>query len=44
MATDPGDTPLSELSAEEARRRLVRLMVRQDIDEHEEVYEALERE
>jgi len=44
MATDHGDAPLSELSAEEARRRLVRLMVRQDIDEHEDIYEALERE
>ena len=47
MATDHGDAPLSELSelsAEEARRRLVRLMVRQDIDEHENIYEALERE
>ena len=44
MSDDEPETPLSDLSPEEARRRLVRLIVRQDMDEHEEIYEQLARE
>jgi hypothetical protein len=43
-ADDDAMPPVSDLSPEEARRRLMRLIVRQDIDTHEEIYEALERE
>jgi len=45
MATDDeSDTPPPDLSPEEARRRLLRLIVRQDIDAHEDVYDELARE
>jgi death-on-curing protein len=43
-ADDEPASSISDLSPEEARRRLMRLIVRQDIDAHEEIYEALERE
>jgi hypothetical protein len=43
-ADDEPASSISGLSPEEARRRLMRLIVRQDIDAHEEIYEALERE
>lgn len=41
---DTNPTSVEELTPEEARRRLLRLIARQDMDEHEEIYEALERE
>lgn len=45
MATDDRTSvPPHELSPEEARRQLVRLIVRQDMDKHAEIYEELERE
>jgi hypothetical protein len=45
MASDDESVPPSpDLSPEEARRRLMRLIVRQDIEAHEDIYEALERE
>lgn len=45
MATKK-DAPMAidDISPEEARRQLVRLIVRQDIDEHDEIYEELARE
>jgi len=45
MATDR-DHPerLEELSAEEARRYLIRFLGRQDLDEHEEIYDELATE
>jgi len=45
MATDR-DHPerLEELSAEEARRYLIRFLGRQDLDEHEEIYDELAAE
>ena len=33
-----------DMSPEEARRYLIRLLGRQDLDEHEEIYEELARE
>ena len=33
-----------ELSAEEARRYLIRFLGRQDLDEHEEIYDELATE
>ena len=44
MATEDASHPNSKFSPEAARRHLVRLIVRQDIDEHEELYEELARE
>lgn len=45
MATeDKNLDSLDDLSGSEARRQLMRLIARQDIDEHQEIYEALERE
>lgn len=45
MATeDTNPTSVEEITPEEARGRLLRLIARQDMDEHEEIYEALERE
>jgi len=35
---------LEELSAEEARRYLIRFLGRQDLDEHEEIYDELATE
>ena len=34
----------NEMSAEEARRYLIRFLGRQDLNEHEEIYEELARE
>lgn len=44
MATEDAPSSADDLSPEEARRQLVRLIVRQDIDRHEDIYEELERE
>jgi len=45
MATEGEQPPTpDEMSAEEARRYLIRLLGRQDLDEHEEIYEELARE
>jgi len=45
MATDDTTSPsLADLSPEEARSRLLRLIARQDIDEHEGIYDDLEDE
>jgi hypothetical protein len=35
---------LDELSAEEARQYLIRFLGRQDLDEHEEIYDELATE
>jgi hypothetical protein len=45
MATD-GEQPddPAEMTAEEARRYLVRFLGRQDLDEHAEIYEELAHE
>ena len=44
MATEKDAPSELDVSPEEARRQLVRLIVRQDIDEHREIYEDLARE
>lgn len=45
MATDdPVDEPPEELSSEEARAALIRLIARQDIEEHADIYDELARE
>lgn len=45
MATEESDTvPSEELSPQEAREELLRLIAEDDIAEHEEIYEALARE
>ncbi|WP_193588496.1 hypothetical protein [Halalkaliarchaeum desulfuricum] len=45
MATEGERPPIpEEMSAEEARRYLIRFLGRQDLDEHEEIYEELARE
>ena len=45
MATEENERSLVEdLSGEEARRQLMRLIARQDIDEHREIYDELEHE
>jgi hypothetical protein len=45
MATeDTNLDSLEDLSGPEARRQLMRLIARQDIDEHREIYDALEHE
>ncbi|MGZ0747988.1 hypothetical protein [Haloparvum sp. AD34] len=44
MATENTTTAIEDLTPEEARRRLLRLIARQDVDEHEEIYEDLEHE
>lgn len=45
MATeDTTNTAIEDLTPEEARRRLLRLIARQDMDEHEKIYEDLEHE
>lgn len=43
MATDDETAP-TDHSPAEARRQLVRLIVRQDIERHREVYDELKRE
>jgi death-on-curing protein len=43
-ADDSTATSIRDLSPAEARSRLLRLIARQDMDEHEEIYEALEYE
>lgn len=43
MAIDDETAP-TDYSPEEARRQLVRLIVRQDIERHCEVYDELKRE
>jgi len=37
-------TALDDLSPEEARRYLIRFLGRQDLDEHEDIYEELAHE
>jgi hypothetical protein len=45
MAADDESQSISEnLSPEEARRRLMRLITRQDMDAHEDIYEELAEE
>lgn len=45
MATEREAPPNpDEMSPEEARRYLIRFLGRQDLDEHEEIYEELARE
>ncbi|WP_424017125.1 hypothetical protein ACOZ4N_14755 [Halorientalis pallida] len=45
MAADDESRSISDdLSPEEARRRLMRLITRQDMDAHEEIYAELARE
>jgi hypothetical protein len=45
MATDePVDEPPEEMSPEEAREALIRLITRQEIEEHADIYEELARE
>ncbi len=45
MATKQEQPPIpEEMTAEEARRYLVRFLGRQDLDEHEDIYEELARE
>ncbi|WP_162833869.1 hypothetical protein [Haladaptatus cibarius] len=45
MATeDTSKTTDADTSAKEARRHLIRLITRQDMDEHDEIYEELARE
>jgi hypothetical protein len=45
MATDDADPGVSEdLSPQEARERLLRLIAEDDMEEHEQIYEALARE
>jgi hypothetical protein len=41
-----GETPKipEDMSPEEARRYLIRFLGRQDLDEHEEIYDELARE
>jgi hypothetical protein len=43
MATDDETSP-DALAPEEARRQLVRLITRHDIEKHRSLYEELERE
>jgi hypothetical protein len=45
MAAENGQPEISdELSAEEARQYLIRFLGRQDLDEHEEIYDELATE
>lgn len=44
MATDDSAGTTADLSPEEARQQLIRLITRQDIDEHDDIYEQLARE
>ena len=45
MATEQEQPPIpEEMTAEEARRYLIRFLGRQDLDEHEDIYEELARE
>lgn len=44
MATEDTSDSTENLSPEEARRHLIRLITRQDMDEHDEIYEELARE
>ena len=45
MAADDENQSISEdLSPEEARRRLMRLITRQDMDAHEDIYAELAKE
>lgn len=45
MAADTdAESPAADISPEEARRRLMRLITRQDMDAHSEIYEELARE
>ncbi|WP_433632751.1 hypothetical protein [Halomicrococcus sp. NG-SE-24] len=44
MATDDSPEAAADLSPEEARQQLIRLITRQDIDEHSEIYDDLARE
>ena len=45
MATEGEQPPIpDEMSAEEARRYLIRFLGQQDLDKHEEIYEELARE
>jgi hypothetical protein len=39
-----GGQDIGEMSAEEARRYLIRLLGKQDLEEHSEIYEELARE
>lgn len=42
MAAESDEPPTpDEMSSEEARRYLIRFLGRQDLDEHEEIYEEL---
>jgi hypothetical protein len=45
MATEGESPPIpEEMSAEEARRYLIRFLGRQDLEDHEEIYEELAHE